>query len=57
MTTTAPSPGTTAEHARLAEATGRAEDNLFEAKPLVRVGSLPVGARLGHRAGGLQRQW
>ena len=33
MTTTAPSRGTTAEHARLAEATGRAEDNLFEANP------------------------
>jgi hypothetical protein len=26
-------PGTTAEHRRLAEATGRAEDNLFEANP------------------------
>ena len=33
MTTTAPSRDTTAEHARLAEATGRAEDNLFEANP------------------------
>ena len=33
MTTTAPSPDTTTEHARLAQATGRAEDNLFEANP------------------------
>ena len=54
--TTAPSPGTTAEHARLAEATGRAEDRPVRGEPLVRVGSLPVGAGLGHRSGGLQRQ-
>ena len=33
MTTTAPSPDNTAEHARLAQATGRAEDNLFESNP------------------------
>ena len=33
MTTTAQSRDTTAEHARLAEATGRAEDTLFEANP------------------------
>jgi hypothetical protein len=33
MTTTAPSPDDTAEHARLAQATGRAEDNLFESNP------------------------
>ena len=33
MTTTEPSRDTTAEHARLAEATGRAEDNIFEANP------------------------
>src|SRR5512132_2761769 len=33
MTATAPSSGTTAEHARLAQATGRAEDDLFESNP------------------------
>ncbi len=33
MTTTAPSSGPTAEHARLAQATGRAEDGLSEANP------------------------
>jgi hypothetical protein len=33
MTTTARSPGTTAEHDRLAQATGRAEDDLFESNP------------------------
>src|SRR6478609_1321202 len=32
-TTPAPTPGMTAEHARLAEATGAAEDDLFEANP------------------------
>ena len=32
-TTSAPTPGMTAEHARLAEATGAAEDDLFEANP------------------------
>ena len=31
--TTAPSPDTTAEHARLAEATGLTEDKLLEANP------------------------
>jgi hypothetical protein len=33
MTTTARSPGTTAEHDRLAQATGRAEDDLFKSNP------------------------
>jgi hypothetical protein len=33
MTTTAPSRDTTAEHARLAQAIGRSEDDLFEANP------------------------
>jgi hypothetical protein len=33
MTTTARSPGTTAEHDRLAQATGRAEDDLSESNP------------------------
>jgi hypothetical protein len=33
MTTTASSPGTTAEHARLAQATGRLEDGLGDANP------------------------
>ncbi len=33
MTTTAPSSGPTAEHARLAQATGRAENGLSEANP------------------------
>jgi hypothetical protein len=33
MTTTAPSPDNTTEHARLAQATGRAEDNIFESNP------------------------
>jgi hypothetical protein len=56
MTATAPSSGTTAEYARLAQATGRAEDDLFEVESLVRVGSLPLRACLGHRTGGLQRQ-
>jgi hypothetical protein len=32
MTAPAPSSGTTAEHARLAQATGRAEDDLFESR-------------------------
>ena len=33
MTAPALSSGTTAEHARLAQATGRAEDDLFESNP------------------------
>src|SRR6188768_3271214 len=33
MTEAAPSSGTTAEHARLAQATGRAENDLFESNP------------------------
>jgi hypothetical protein len=33
MTTTSPSSGPTAEHARLAQATGRAEDGISEANP------------------------
>src|SRR3954447_4974305 len=33
MTATAPSPNSTAEHARLAQGTGRAEDDLFESNP------------------------
>ena len=46
----------TAEHARLAEATGRAEDDLFSREPLVRVGPVPERARLGHRPRGLLRE-
>jgi hypothetical protein len=56
MTTTAPSSGPTAEHARLAQATGRAEDGLSEANPWYQWGPISLGARLGHRTGGLQRQ-
>jgi hypothetical protein len=39
MTATAPSRNSTAEHARLAQATGRAEEDLFEAKPWYEWGS------------------
>ena len=56
-TPTAEPRGVTAEHARLAEATGAAEDDLFDGESLVRVGAVPVGAGLGHGSGGLQRQW
>jgi hypothetical protein len=42
MTATAPSSGTTAEYARLAQATGRAEDDLFESNPWYEWGSLPL---------------
>ena len=47
---------TTAEHRRLAEATGRAEDDLFAANPWYEWGPVPLRAGLGHRAGGLQRR-
>ena len=45
MTTTAPSPDNTAEHARLAQATGRAEDNLFESNPWYEWGPYLSNAR------------
>ena len=45
----------TAEHRRLAEATGRAEDDLFNANPWYEWGPYLVRARVGHRARGLQR--
>ena len=51
----APSRPMTAEHARLAEATGPCRDRPVLRQPLVRVGSLPQRARLGHRARGLLR--
>jgi hypothetical protein len=56
MTATAPSSGTTTEHGRLAQATGRAGGRSVRVESVVRVGSLPLRACLGHRTGGLQRQ-
>jgi hypothetical protein len=51
MTTTAPSSGPTAEHARLAQATGRAEDGLSEANPWYQ-----WGPYLSERAWGTVRE-
>jgi hypothetical protein len=56
MTTTAPSPENIAEHARLAQATGRAEDNLFESNPWYEWGPYLSERAWGTVREGLQRQ-
>jgi hypothetical protein len=53
MTISTPSRDSTAEHARLAQATGRAEDDLSESNPWYEWGPISLGACLGHRTRGL----